>query len=67
MWKLFRHMAWQGTTDEQMQRQWKYIVMLCIYLENAELELFDLTEDNLVDLVSWCGRNVADFPLPLRR
>ncbi len=60
---FFRHMAWQGTTDEQMQRQWKYIVMLCIYLENAELELFDLTEDNLVDLVSWCGRNVADFSI----
>lgn len=60
---FFRRMAWQGTTDEKMQQQWDYLVMLCIYMENAGLELGDMGEDDFIDLISWCGQNVVDFSI----
>ena len=57
----FRHLAWHGVPDPELQHQWEHLVMLCIYIENAELTLEELTEDDIVDLVSWCGRNVVEF------
>lgn len=57
----FRHLAWHGVPDLELQHQWEHLVMLCIYIENAELTLEELTEDDIVDLVSWCGRNVVEF------
>lgn len=57
----FRHLAWQGTPDEAMRNQWDQLVMLCIYLENAEKYLEEVTGDDLVDAVAWCGQNVVDF------
>lgn len=57
----FRHLAWQGVPDDQMRAQWDQMVMLCIYLENAEKDLGELTGDDLVDAVAWCARNVVDF------
>ena len=59
----FRQRAWQGAHDFQLQKEWKVLVMLCIYLENADLTLDELTGDELVDAVSWCGQNVVDFIL----
>lgn len=57
----FRHLGWHGVDDPAMQHQWGQLVMLCIYIENAEMTLEEMTEDDIVDLVSWCGRNVVDF------
>lgn len=57
----FRHLAWQGVPDDQMRAQWDLLVMLCIYLENAEKEMPEVTEDDLIDAVAWCARNVVDF------
>ena len=57
----FRHLGWHGVDDPAMQHQWEQLVMLCIYIENAEMTLDEMTEDDIVDLVSWCGRNVVDF------
>ena len=57
----FRHLAWQGSTDAAMQHQWNQLLMLCIYAENGEINLYEMTEDDIVDLVAWCGRNVVDF------
>ena len=57
----FRHLAWQGVPDSQMRQKWDQLVMLCIYLENADKELDQITGDDLVDAVAWCGQNVVDF------
>jgi hypothetical protein len=57
----FRKQAWQGLSDDQMKKEWSYLVMLCIYMENGEITLNEMTEDTLVDCIAWCARYVSDF------
>ena len=35
--------------------------MLCLYLGNTELMLGDMSADDFVDCIAWCGRNVSEF------
>ncbi|WP_337384196.1 hypothetical protein [Acidaminococcus timonensis] len=59
----FRHLAWHGICDRELQHRWELLVMLCIYIENAEMTLDEMTEDDVIDMVSWCGRNVVDYQI----
>ena len=58
---FLRKEAWHGKNDPTLQKEWGYILMLCIYLGHGEKYLGDLSADDLVDIVAWCGRNVSDF------
>ena len=58
---FLRKEAWRGKNDPTLQKEWSYILMLCIYLGHGEKYLGDLTADDFVDIVAWCGRNVSDF------
>ncbi len=57
----FRKQAWQGVDGKQLKSDWMYLVMLCLYMENDDLTLDEMTGDTLVDAVSWCARYVAEF------
>lgn len=56
-----RKQAWHGASDARLKEEWGYILMLIIYLGQADCYLGDLSVDDLVDAVAWCGRNVTDF------
>ena len=58
---FLRHKAWHGVGDSDLKRDWLHILMLCIYLGHCDRCLGDLTADDIIDAVAWCGRNVADF------
>lgn len=58
---FLRKEAWRGLADEKLQEEWGYIVMLCIYVGHTETFLGDLTSEDIIDLVAWCGRNVSEF------
>ena len=60
---FLRREAWHGKNDPTLQKEWGYILMLCIYLGHGEKYLGDLNADDLVDIVAWSGRNVSDFPV----
>ncbi len=53
--------AWQGKTPEELYDIWDQLTMLCLYLGNTELLLGDMSADDFVDCVAWCGRNVSEF------
>ncbi|MGL5207231.1 MAG: hypothetical protein ACRC8T_06945 [Acidaminococcaceae bacterium] len=58
-----RQEAWKGLNDRQLQKQWEQIMMLCLYLGYAETFLGDMTDDDFIDAVAWCGRNVSEFKI----
>ncbi len=60
---FLRARSWQGASDEELQRDWDYITMLCLYLGNSENFLGDMSRDDFIDCVAWCARNVAEFDL----
>lgn len=60
---FLRKAAWQGATDAELKKQWNSILMLCIYLGHGDRYLGDLTVDDIIDIVAWCGRNVAEFKI----
>ena len=60
---FLRKEAWNGVEDDELQDEWEYILMLCLYLGHAEIYLGDMSEDDIVDAVAWCGRNVTDFEI----
>ena len=60
---FLRKEAWSGVEDDELQDEWEYILMLCLYLGHAEIYLGDMSEDEIVDAVAWCGRNVTDFEI----
>lgn len=64
---FLRSKSWQGATDEELTEAWDYITMLCLYLGNSENFLGDMSRDDFIDCVAWCGRNVADFKLTDKR
>lgn len=53
--------AWHGKTPEELYDIWDQLTMLCLYLGNTELMLGDMSADDFVDCVAWCGRNVSEF------
>lgn len=58
---FLRRQAWKGLDDAVLKEQWSCILMLCIYLGHCDKFLGDLTADDLIDFVAWCGRNVSEF------
>lgn len=60
---FLRTQAWQGATDKELIEAWDNITLLCIYLGNSDNFLGDMSRDDFIDCVAWCGRNVADFRL----
>ena len=60
---FLRSCAWQGASDDELLRYWDHITMLCLYLGNAENYLGDMSADDFIDCVAWCGRNVSEFSL----
>ncbi|MCH3951531.1 MAG: hypothetical protein LKE33_11445 [Acidaminococcus sp.] len=63
---FLRKLAWQGETDQELKKHWVHMMMLCIYMENADVVLEEITADTLVDAVSWCARYVVDFVITYR-
>ena len=53
--------AWHGKTPEELYDIWDQLTMLCLYLGNTELMLGDMSADDFVDCIAWCGRNVSEF------
>lgn len=53
--------AWHGKTPEELYDIWDQLTMLCLYLGNTEFMLGDMSADDFVDCVAWCGRNVSEF------
>ena len=60
---FLRKEAWSGLVDEQLQDEWEQVLILCLYLGNADILIGDMSPDDIIDAVAWCGRNVADFQL----
>lgn len=60
---FIRSKAFSGTPEDELCHIWNNIVMLCIYISNVDIYLGDLSADDMVDGVAWCGRNVSDFHL----
>ena len=60
---FIRKEAWKGSNDRQLQQEWEQIMMLCLYLGYAETFLGDMTDDDFVDAIAWCGRNISDFKI----
>lgn len=58
---FLRMEAWHGKTPEELYDVWDQLTMLCLYLCNTELLLGDMSADDFVDCVAWCGRNVSEF------
>ena len=58
---FLRTEAWQGKSPEELYDIWDQLTMLCLYLGNTELLLGDMSADDFVDCVAWCGRNVSEF------
>ncbi len=64
---FLRTEAWQGKTPEELYDIWDQLTMLCLYLGNTELMLGDMSADDFVDCVAWCGRNVSEFEADYER
>ena len=64
---FLRAKSWQGASDEELTEAWDYITLLCLYLGNSENFLGDMSRDDFIDCIAWCGRNVADFRLTDKR
>lgn len=60
---FLRAKSWQGATDKELTEVWDNITLLCLYLGNSGNYLGDMSRDDFIDCVAWCGRNVADFRL----
>ena len=60
---FLRSKSWQGAEDKELTEYWDYITLLCIYLGNSENFLGDMSKDDFIDCIAWCGRTVADFAL----
>lgn len=60
---FLRAKSWQGADDKELTEMWDHITLLCLYLGNSENFLGDMSRDDFIDCVAWCGRNVADFKL----
>lgn len=58
-----RAKVWQGASADELAEKWDYITILCLYLGNAECYLGDMTKEDFIDCVGWCGRNVSDFAM----
>lgn len=53
--------AWKGKENRDLYKMWDHITILCLYLGSAENFLGDMTADDFVDCIAWCGRNVSEF------
>ncbi|MEG0970603.1 MAG: hypothetical protein RSE47_05795, partial [Acidaminococcaceae bacterium] len=60
---FLRQAAWQGADDAELRKKWQYMMMFCLYLGHAENMFGDLDEDDIIDGIAWCGRNIADFAI----
>ena len=58
---FLRNQAWQGKSEEELFAIWNRLVMLCLYLGNTTLMLGDMSAEDFIDCVAWCGRNVSEF------
>ena len=58
-----RAKSWEGASEEELIERWDYITILCLYLGNTENYLGDMSREDFIDCVGWCGRNVSDFPV----
>lgn len=58
---FLRTKAWQGAGDDELKKYWDYITVLCIYLGNSDNFLGDMSGEDFIDCVGWCGRNISDF------
>lgn len=60
---FIRREAWKGVNNAKLQREWEQLMMLCLYLGYAETFLGDMSDDDFVDAIAWCGRNISDFKI----
>ena len=58
-----RKEAWKGLNDRQLQKKWEQVMMLCLYLGYAETFLGDMTDNDFIDAIAWCGRNISEFKI----
>ena len=60
---FIRFKAFQGASEAELCRIWNNIIILCAYASNVDIYLGDLSADDFIDCVAWCGRNVSEFVL----
>lgn len=61
--EFLRLQAFKGRGDEDLYYIWTQILSLCYYIAGGNTQLGDLSADDFIDSVAWCGRNLPDFQL----
>lgn len=46
-------------------KKWEQVMMLCLYLGYAETFLGDMTDNDFIDAIAWCGRNISSLKFPM--
>lgn len=55
--------AFKGHDDDDLYYVWQQILSLCYYVSNGTTLIGDLSSDDFIDCVAWCGRNLPNFAL----
>lgn len=58
---FLRRQAWNGKSQEELFGVWDQLMMLCLYVGGTDLMIGDMTKNDFIDCVAWCGRNVSEF------
>jgi hypothetical protein len=61
--EFLRLQAFKGQGDEDLYYIWSQVLSLCYYLASGTTQVGDLSADDFIDSVAWCGRNLPDFQL----
>jgi hypothetical protein len=60
---FMRRESFRGTNDETLRKVWTQIESLCFYLCTGYQMLGDMSPDDFIDSVAWCGRNLPSFTI----
>src|SRR5574344_1172968 len=61
--EFLRLEAFQGKDDEELYYVWMQILSLCYYVSLGTTLIGDLSPDDFIDCIAWCGRNLPNFAL----
>lgn len=59
--EFIRREAFRGAGEEELLDIWAQVVSLVIYCGNTGVYIGDMSSEDFIGCVGWCGRNIADF------